>query len=81
MPGESLVSGKTVPGSTETAVSADEAGKEYNIGKTDFTIPGFKGDARYSKFYARSKTDMEGGFIGTIYSLSDEDEASAANYS
>ncbi|MEK7143532.1 MAG: hypothetical protein AAB756_01755 [Patescibacteria group bacterium] len=77
VPGESLVSGKTVPGSTETVVSADEAGEEYNIGKTDFTIPGFKGDARYSKFYARSKTDMEGGFIGTIYSLSDEDEASA----
>jgi hypothetical protein len=62
-----VVPGKTAgnPGSIEVEVFADEAGEKYNIKKTDFTIPGFKNDAgRYEGFYARSVTDMEGGFIG-----------------
>ncbi|MBI5742756.1 MAG: hypothetical protein HZA25_02880 [Candidatus Niyogibacteria bacterium] len=49
------------PGSIEVAVEADQAGEEYNVGLTDFTIPGFKGTARYTKFYGRSKTPMAGG--------------------
>lgn len=73
VPGSSEVSGKIVPGSVEAAVFADEPGDKYNIGKTDFTIPGFKGDPRYSKFYARSKTDMEGGVIGSVTTLSETD--------
>ena len=53
----------TVPGggSVETTVYADQPGEEYNIGLADFTIPGFKGDPRYEKIYARSKTKMIGG--------------------
>ena len=61
------------PGSIEAVVYADAAGKDYNIGLSDFTIPGFKGDPRYSKFYARSKTPMSGGFIGMIKTASPED--------
>jgi hypothetical protein len=56
----------SVPGSVETIVIADMAGENYNIGLTDFTIPGFKGDSRYTGFYARSKTPMAGGFVGTV---------------
>jgi hypothetical protein len=66
-----VVPGKTVkgtvetPGSIEAVVYADEPGEKYNIGKTDFTIPGFKNDAsRFKSFYARSASDMTGGFIG-----------------
>ncbi|MDP3958035.1 MAG: hypothetical protein Q8Q36_01060 [bacterium] len=69
--------GKTVLGSVETVVYADEPGEEYNIGKTDFTLPGFKGTARYAKFYARSKTNMQGGMIGMAYAISPDDEADA----
>jgi len=65
VPGKTVKDGKTVPGSIEVEVFADEAGEKYNIEKTDFTIPGFKNDsARYAGFYARSSTDLTGGFIG-----------------
>ena len=56
---------------------ADESGEKYNIGQTDFTIPGFKGDPRFEKFYARSKTDMTGGFSGIRKVVSADDEQRA----
>jgi hypothetical protein len=65
VPGQRTVEGKTVPGSIEATVYADEPGESYNINLTDFTIPGFKGSPRYDGFYARSMTPMTGGFIGT----------------
>lgn len=64
VPGMTTENTKTTPGSVEAIVVADEAGEKYNIGLSDFTIPGFKGDPRYDKFYARSKTEMSGGFSG-----------------
>lgn len=64
VPGLRSEGGETVPGSIEVQVFADEPGDRYNIGLTDFTIPGFKGGDRYDKFFARSKTPMEGGFVG-----------------
>lgn len=64
VPGQMEEGGKRVPGSVEAVVVADEPGERYNIGLTDFTIPGFKGDPRHEKFYVRSKTDMTGGFSG-----------------
>lgn len=73
VPGQKTVSGGTIPGSIEVVVYADEVGDIYNGGLTDFTVPGFKGTARYSKFYARSKTPMEGGFKGVVKTVSDED--------
>jgi hypothetical protein len=57
-------SGKTVPGSIEVTVYADEPGTKYNIGLTDFTIPGFSGSPRFEAFYARSKEPTVGGFVG-----------------
>ncbi len=71
--------GKTVPGSVEAEVFADSPGEDYNIGLSDFTIPGFKEakDPRYDKFYARSKTPIAGGFIGTVKTASDDVTASA----
>ncbi|HBB44463.1 MAG: hypothetical protein UW27_C0001G0035 [Parcubacteria group bacterium GW2011_GWA1_44_13] len=74
VPGAKVVDGKTVPGSVDSVVYADVAGKEYNIGLGDFTIPGFKGDPRYSKFYSASKPDspIAGGFSGTVKVPSDE---------
>lgn len=65
VPGQSVKNGVTVPGSIEVTVYADEVGNDYNIGLTDFTIPGFKGSPRFEGFFARSKTAMTGGFVGT----------------
>jgi hypothetical protein len=65
IPGKTIKNGVETPGSIETTVFADEAGDKYNIKKSDFTIPGFKSDAnRFKNFYARSSTDITGGFVG-----------------
>lgn len=54
VPGAKMAGGKVVePGSVIALVYAADPGKEYNIaGLADFTIPGFKGDPRYTKFKA-----------------------------
>lgn len=64
VPGKTTKNGETTPGSIEVTVYADEAGDKYNIGLTDFTIPGFKGQPQYEGFYARSTSPMTGGFVG-----------------
>ena len=75
VPGQKVIDGATVPGQAEVLVYADEPGAEYNKGLSDFTIPGFKGTARYGKFYARSKTDLQGGFSGTTKTIGAEELA------
>lgn len=79
IPGYKTVSGKIVPGSIEVTAYADEAGPNYNIGLVDFTIPGLKGDPRYSKMYARSKTSMTGGASGVIKQVNEEELNKAQN--
>lgn len=73
VPGTTVENGEIVPGSLEVTVYADEPGEEYNIGLTDFTVPGFRGDPRFETFYARSKTDITGGFSGVRRSPTEED--------
>lgn len=77
IPGRRTVSGETVPGSIETVVYADEAGSKYNIGLVDFSVPGLAGTPRFSTIYARSKTEMTGGFAGMERSVSESDKTSA----
>lgn len=73
VPGTTVEDGNIVPGSIEVTVYADIPGDEYNIGLTEFTIPGLKGGPRFSKFYAESKTPMTGGFSGIVKIASTED--------
>ncbi|MBL7045550.1 MAG: hypothetical protein ISR99_00760 [Parcubacteria group bacterium] len=77
VPGQKKVDGKLVPGSVEATVYADSAGKKYNVGLTDFVVPGFKGDPRFDSFYARSKSSMTGGFEGVKKTVDKSDEALA----
>ena len=79
VPGRKSDNGTIVPGQIETTVYADEAGEKYNIGKKDFTIPGFKGDPRFDRMYARSKTDMTNGFVGIERKVSAGDKAVAVS--
>ncbi len=67
----------TTPGSLEVNLYADQAGAEYNIGLTDFTVPGLKGDPRYENVYARSKTATSGGYVGLRKQVSESDLAKA----
>lgn len=70
VPGRQTVQGKTTAGSIEVSIEADKSGASYNIGLKDFTLPGLKGTTKYSAIYARSKTEMTGGFSGTQKLLS-----------
>lgn len=66
-------------GSLEVTVYADNPGPEYNIGLTDFTIPGLKGTPRYAKIYGRSKTEMKGGTKENALIVSEKDINDARN--
>ncbi len=70
------VDGTLTPGSVTTTAYADQPGAAYNKGQTQFTIPGFKGDPRYTKFYATADA-MTGGFVGAQASVSAADLATA----
>jgi hypothetical protein len=61
VPGTTEVNGSIQPGAIKAVVIADAPGEEYNIGPGSFTIPGFKGSAKYEKFYAKSTEAMLGG--------------------
>lgn len=69
--------GDVVPGSIEVEVFADEAGEKYNTAKTDFKVPGFKDLPQYDGFYARSSTEINGGFDGIKKIVSQSDRSSA----
>lgn len=68
--------GTLTPGQTTVTVYADSPGVEYNRGETRFTIPGFKGDPRYTAFYAEGKS-IAGGFVGNEPAVSQSDLAKA----
>lgn len=65
------------PGSVEVKIYASVAGEEYNSAPLDFKIFGFKGTTKYTKFYARSKGDIAGGFKGKSNVPSLEDKTTA----
>ena len=73
IPGEHYEGGKLVPGYSDIAVKADQPGPEYNIGASSFSIPGFAGTARYTKFYGESFQNMTGGFKEEVSKVIQED--------
>jgi hypothetical protein len=78
----------TVPGATKAAdgsltagtvtaiVYADKPGADYNKGATTFTIPGFKGDPKYTKFSGQAPS-LSGGLVGTQLAVAPTDLANA----
>lgn len=60
-------------GSVKAHVVADSEGESYNIGPSRFSIPGFKGSAKYAAFYAESSKAMTGGSSGKTADVSDLD--------
>ncbi len=75
--GTKKTDGKLTAGTLDVVVSADSAGEAYNRGLDTYTIPGFKGDPRYTKFYAKGKTPMTGGFVGLQKIVADADLSAA----
>jgi hypothetical protein len=83
VPGTSTVGGEMKPGVVEAEVIADEAGEDYNIEPTKFTIPGFQGSGndKYTKFYAKSSKVMTGGKSSesSVKTVTESDIANAKN--
>jgi hypothetical protein len=78
VPGKTVKNGASVPGSVDVAIQADEAGVQYNIPPTTFTIPGFKNDpARFKGFSAQNKEPFKDGFLGNVKAVSPENEQKA----
>ena len=73
IPGGSYEKGKFVPGEIDIMVLADEAGPEYNIGPANFSVPGFAGTDKYTKFYGQSFQSMAGGFREEVSKVTKED--------
>ncbi len=73
VPGGKYEGGEFVPGYLDTKVRADQPGPEYNIGPSTFSIPGFAGTDRYTKFYGKSFQAMTGGFSEEVSQVTTED--------
>ena len=80
IPGGSYEKGKFVPGEIDIKVIADQPGPEYNIGPTTFSIPGFAGTDRYTKFYGKSFQPMAGGFQEEVSKVTKEDLTRAEDF-
>ena len=61
IPGGTYEGGKLIPGETDVEVVADQPGPDHNIDSSIFSIPGFAGTDKYTKFYGRSFESMTGG--------------------
>lgn len=64
---------KIVPGSVDVKVIADQAGPDYNIAPSTFSIPGFAGSEKYTKFYGKSSQPMAGGSSDKVSQVTKED--------
>jgi len=73
VPGGRYEKGKLIPGEIDIKVVADQPGPEYNIGPSVFSVPGFAGTDRYTKFYAKSFQQMTGGFAKELSQVTEAD--------
>lgn len=54
-------------------VVAEEAGEEYNIGPSKFSVPGLVGTPLYFLIYAESLESMKGGALGKTPQVTEDD--------
>lgn len=64
-------------GFTDVAVVAAETGSDYNIGPSNFSLPGLLGSALYTLVYGKSSQDMAGGGRTQVSVVTKEDLRSA----
>src|SRR3989344_5688065 len=64
-------------GSLDVRVIAAEAGPEYNIGPSNFSLPGLVGSPLYTKIYGKSPEAMSGGASKEVAVVTEEDIAAA----
>ena len=69
----------TIPagGSIDAKVQAQEAGSDYNVGASKFSVPKLSGTSYYYSIYGSSKSPMTGGYAGTVKKVTQDDIDSA----
>jgi len=77
IPGAHYEGSKLIPGELDVAVEAGEAGEEYNIGPSTFSLPALAGTSRYTAFYAKSFGSMAGGSKNQTAQVTEDDLSSA----
>jgi hypothetical protein len=73
IPGAKIEEGKIVASSLDVAVEADQPGSGYNIGPSNFSIPGLQGSPKYTGFYGKSKSSMSGGSTENVRVMTQDD--------
>ncbi len=73
IPPATLQGGKIVPSTADAKVIAQEGGDSYNIGPSQFSVPGLAGSALYYSVWGESEINMEGGFSSTVKRVSKDD--------
>lgn len=77
LPAAKMSQGRVVASSVEVNVEAQEAGEDYNIGPSQFSLPGLAGNPLYYTIYAESQSPMTGGFVEEVKIVSTQDIANA----
>jgi len=62
IPAAKLENKNIIPSFVDVKVEAMESGEEYNIGASNFSIPGLVGTSYYYTIYGKSDSAMTGGF-------------------
>ncbi len=77
VPATQKKNGKTVVGSINVKVIAEQVGAEYNIGASKFSVPKLNGTEYYYSISGESTTAMFGGSTGKSKKVSSDDIESA----
>lgn len=77
LPAAKLEGGKVVASATQVEVVAYEAGEDYNIAPSQFSVPGLAGTAWYSYITGESTQAMAGGTNAEVKTASQDDIDSA----
>ncbi len=73
VPAGHMEGGKLVAGFLDIEVQAAEAGEEYNIGPSHFSLPGLFGNPAYTLIYGKSSDPMAGGLKEEITVVTESD--------
>jgi len=73
IPGKTEVQGKMVPGFVDIEVIAVEAGEDYNIAPSNFSLPGLSGSVLFTVIYGESTRPMTGGSERVVSVVSEDD--------
>ncbi len=79
IPGQKWEGGRLVAGFIDIEVIAAEAGQEYNIGPSNFSIPGLAGTPLFFALHGQSFQPMEGGFRKKVAQVTSQDLKEAEN--